>query len=79
MSAPLRKMGSQFRRLDTKFISARNFCSKVDRAEEVPDKYEKLKVVAVCGTLGLSYALLAQKLIHGRVFNILGFPVGKDS
>ncbi|KAI3878742.1 hypothetical protein MKX03_005718 [Papaver bracteatum] len=77
MSAPLRKMGSQFRRLDTKFISARNFSSK-----EVPEAplawiYEKLTVVAMGGTLALSIDLFCQKQIHGRVFNILGFPVGK--
>ncbi|KAI3845023.1 hypothetical protein MKX03_034864 [Papaver bracteatum] len=77
MSSPLRKMGSQFRRLDTNFISARNFSSNWV-AEEVPDKYIKLKVVAVGGTVGLSIALFSQKLIHGRVLNILGFPVGKE-
>ncbi|KAI3878743.1 hypothetical protein MKX03_005719 [Papaver bracteatum] len=78
MSAPLRKMGSQFRRLDTKFISARNFSSK-EAPQAGPVKYERLRVVALCGTLTMSYVLLAQKMIHGRVTNILGFPVGKDS
>ncbi|KAI3878741.1 hypothetical protein MKX03_005717 [Papaver bracteatum] len=76
MSAPLRKMGSQFRRLDTKFISARNFSSN-EVPEAPPGIYEKCAAVAVCGTLGLSIALFAQKQVYGRVFNILGFRVDK--
>ncbi|KAI3958560.1 hypothetical protein MKW92_014587, partial [Papaver armeniacum] len=70
------KMGFQFRRLDTKFISARNFSSK-EVPEAGPAKYERLTVVAVCGTLTMSYVLLVQKMTNRRVSNILGFPVGK--
>ncbi|KAI3958559.1 hypothetical protein MKW92_014586, partial [Papaver armeniacum] len=70
------KIGSQFRRLDTKFISARNFSSK-EAPKAGPEKYEELKVVAMGGTFGLGIALLTQKLSHGRVVHILGFPVGK--
>ncbi|KAI3845022.1 hypothetical protein MKX03_034863 [Papaver bracteatum] len=76
MSAPLRKMGSQFRRLDTKFISARNFSSN-QASEAPPGIYERCAAVAVGGTFGLSVALFCQKLSHGRVISFLGFPVGK--
>ncbi|KAI3906594.1 hypothetical protein MKW98_009502 [Papaver atlanticum] len=76
MSAPLRKMGSQFRRLDTKFISARNFSSN-QAAEAPPGIYERCAAVAVGIAFAMSFSLFTQKQIHGRVFNIMGFPIGK--
>ncbi|KAI3906624.1 hypothetical protein MKW98_009532 [Papaver atlanticum] len=79
MSAPLRKMAPQFTRLGTKFVSARNFGSKVDRATEVSkERREKLAFGAIGVTFGVSIALLTQKMMYGRVINILGFPIGRD-
>ncbi|RZC92161.1 hypothetical protein C5167_000010 [Papaver somniferum] len=85
MSAPLRTMVPQIRRLGSKFISARNFSSEAggEHQKVSVNDYKKAAVniakFAAAGFVGVTLTTWVQYKASGRATtSILGFTIGKN-
>ncbi|KAI3858182.1 hypothetical protein MKW92_045730 [Papaver armeniacum] len=83
MSAPLRTMVPQIRRLGAKFISVRNFSAEDEGVKEVSENVYKKAGAQVAkilagGLVGVTFATWLQYKARGKATSrILGFTIGK--